>query len=163
MQKLLTCAASLALVSTVLLAPGPVQAQAISQSATTGGYSLTLKVLPAESFTGPQAEMARDGGAEPNTVNGPTHPNHHMVVFVQKDGKPVEEATVSITYKKVGQQATEWSVLPVARMHVKGKGAETTHFGNNVYLAPGSYEAHVIVDGSAPADFHFEIPGKTPR
>jgi hypothetical protein len=162
MQRLLTYAASLALVSTALLAPCRAQAQAVSVDAKAGDYSLTLKVLPAESFAGPHAEMARDGGAKASMLDGPGHPNHHMVVFIKKGDKPVEQATVSITYRKVGQKSMDWSVLPVTRMHVKGKGLATTHFGNNLFLAPGSYEARVIVNGSRPALFHFKIASQAP-
>jgi hypothetical protein len=50
-------------------------------------------------------------------------------------------------------------MLPVTRMHVKGKDLDTTHFGNNLFLTPGTYEARVIVDGSDPAVFHFTVPG----
>jgi hypothetical protein len=160
MQRWLTYTASVALVSTALMAPRTAQAQAVSVDATTGDYSLTLKVLPAESFTGAHAEMARDAGAKANTLDGPGHPNHHMVVFIKKGNKPVEDAVVSITYRKIGQKSMDWSVLPVARMHVKGKGLTTTHFGNNLYLAPGSYEARVIVNGSSPALFNFRIAGQ---
>lgn len=160
MQRLLTYTASVALVSTALLAPRTAQAQAVSVDAKTGDYSLTLKVLPAEAFTGPHAEMARDAGAKANTLDGPGHPNHHMVVFIKKGNKPVEDAVVSITYRKVGQKSMDWSVLPVTRMHVKGKGLATTHFGNNLFLTPGSYEARVIVNGSSPALFQFKVAGQ---
>lgn len=159
MQRLLSYTASLALASTLFLAPASARAQVVSVNATTGGYALTLKVLPAESFTGPHAEMVRDGGAEAATLDGPVHPNHHMVVFIKKGDKPVEHATVSITYRRVGQQSIDWTTLPVVRMHVKGKGSATTHFGNNLHLAPGSYEARVIVNGSTPAVFHFKVTG----
>ncbi|MCG6988391.1 MAG: hypothetical protein LJF06_09455 [Gemmatimonadetes bacterium] len=162
MQRFLTYTASLALVSTALLAPHRARAQAVSVDAKAGDYSLTLKVLPAEAFTGAHAEMARDGGAKANMVDGPGHPNHHMVVFIKKGDKPVEKAMVSITYRKVGQKSMDWSILPVTRMHVKGKGLATTHFGNNVSLTPGSYEARVIVNGSQPALFHFKIADQAP-
>jgi hypothetical protein len=159
MQRLPSHTVVLALASLALLVPRTARAQAVSEEATTGPYSLTLKVLPAESFTGPGAEMARDGGAVAATLHGTLHPNHHLVVFIKKDGKPVEEATVTITYRKAGQKGPDWTMLPVTRMHVKGKGAETTHFGNNLYLAPGSYDARVMVDGSSPAEFHFKVSG----
>jgi hypothetical protein len=35
--------------------------------------------------------------------------------------------------------------------------AGTTHYGNNVRLEPGSYEARVTVNGSAPATFQFSL------
>lgn len=142
----------------VLLLPANARARQISETASAGPYSVTLKVLPAESFGGPHAEMARDGGAEPIAIDGPTHPNHHLVVFVQEHGKPVEQAAVSISYREVSPGNGDWTVLPVARMHVAGKGPETTHYGNNVRLGQGTYEARVTVNGSRPADFRFSLP-----
>jgi uncharacterized protein involved in high-affinity Fe2+ transport len=131
--------------------------QEISKTATTGSYSVTLKVLPAESFTGPNAEMVRDGGAEPNDINGLEHPNHHLVAFVKENGKPVENATVSISYREVSAKNSKWTSLSVVRMHIAGKGLETTHYGNNVKLGPGKYEARVTVSGSKPAVLHFSL------
>jgi hypothetical protein len=141
----------------ILLVPATARAQKISKTAMADHYSVTLKVLPAESFGGPQAEMARDGGAEANEINGPEHPNHHLVAFVREDDKPVEKATVSISYREVSPQQGEWITLPVVRMHVAGKGLKTTHYGNNVKLNPGSYETRVTVNGSEPAVFHFSL------
>ena len=145
---------TLALALAVFLVPTAVRAQNISQMGHSGPYALALKVLPAESFAGPHAEMAHDGGAAPAQVNGPMHPNHHLVVFIKKDGKPVEDAQVKITYRR-GTGA--WQTLPVARMHVVGKGLETTHYGNNVNLAPGKYEVRVSVDGQTHATFRFAL------
>ncbi len=154
--SMFTVTAALAVAAVML--PRDAQAQAISQDAMAGAYSVTLKVLPAESFSGEHAEMTRDGGAEANMVGGPTHPDHHLVAFVSRDGKPVERATVDIRYRRSGPQGAKWMELPVARMHVTGKGPETTHFGNNLKLAPGDYVARVTVNGSSPALFHFTIP-----
>jgi len=88
-------------------------------------------------------------------VNGAGHPNHHLVVFIKKDGKPVEDAQVAMAYRESGRK--EWRELPVARMHVAGKGAETTHYGNNVYLAPGKYEVRVTVARVTSATFHISL------
>jgi len=135
------------------------QSQAISETATAGVYSITLKVLPAESFSAPKAAMVRDGGAEPNLLNGPAHPNHHLVAFVTKGGKPVEDARVQISYRRLAPGTGAWTELPVVRMHAAGQGLETTHYGNNVRLSPGSYEVRVTVDGSGPATIRFSLPG----
>jgi hypothetical protein len=145
---------ALALVLAAFLAPTAIRAQNINQEARSGPYALTLKVLPAESFAGPHAEMSHDGGAMPAMVHGPMHPNHHLVVFIKKDGKPVEEAQVKIIYR-LGMGA--WKTLPVARMHVAGKGPETTHYGNNVKLAPGKYEVRVSVNSEKHATFRFTL------
>lgn len=134
------------------------RAQVVSQTAKAGVYSVTLKVLPAESFRGPKAEMVRESGADPVFLDSPSHPNHHMVVFLEKDGKPVENAKVQISYHAESTQAASaWMNLPVVRMRVAGKSAATTHFGNNLKLAPGGYAVRVWVDGQGPATFHFRL------
>lgn len=122
-----------------------IRAQNISEVARSGPYTFNLKVLPPETFHGPNAAMAHDSGAMAMAVNGPGHPNHHLVVFIKKNGKPVEDAQVTIAYRQ--SQWAHWKELPVARMHVAGKGPETTHYGNNVDLAPGKYEVRVSADG----------------
>ncbi len=142
----------------ILCPPRSAQAQEISKTAMAGNYSVTLKVLPAEAFSGPKAEMVRDGGAAADELGGPGQPNHHLVVFLKENDKPVEKAEVSIKYRESSSKTAKWMNLPVARMHVAGKGPETTHFGNNVKLAPGKYEVHVTVNGSEPANFDFTLP-----
>ncbi len=155
MRRLSTYAASLALAGGVLLAPGAAMAQNVSKTAKAGDYDVTLKVLPAESFQGDDAEMVRDGGAEPVAVHGPKDPNHHLVAFIKKDGKPIEGAVVTIDYRPAG--SGNWLPLPTVKMHVKGKGAETTHFGNNLHMVPGNYDARVTVNEGPSAIFHFEV------
>lgn len=156
-------AAALALGLGVLCVPGRARAQNVSKTAQAGGYTVTLKVLPAETFTGPKADMVKDGGAAPNDVNGPEHPNHHLVAFVTKDGKPVERANVTIRYRAAPMKADStsksgnWTGLGVVRMHVAGKGLDTTHYGNNVHLAPGAYDVRVSVNGSTPATFEISL------
>ena len=149
--------AALTIVLGGVFLPLAARAQTVTKMAKAGSYTLTLKVLPAESFTGPKAEMVRDGGANPTTLNGPEHPNHHMVVFVKQNGKPVENATVDMSYRKLAPQPTNWKQLPVVRMHVKGHGLETTHYGNNVKLGSGKYLVQVGVNGGMPATFTFSL------
>lgn len=139
-----------------LLLARPLQAQTVSETEMAGPYSVNLKILPAESFTGPNAAMAWDSGAQPERLSSVPAPNHHMVAFVKRDGQPVQKATVQISYLRLSQKPGQWQILPVARMHVAGKGPETTHFGNNVYLEPGEYEARVQVNGNA-AIFRFTL------
>ena len=159
--------AALAVAFAALLVPHSALAQNVSKTAMAGPYSVTLKVLPAEAFMGADAAMVRDGGAKAETVNGSMHPNHHMVAFIKKDGKPVEHAHVKIWYRMTTENKKEsgmgkmhssskWMTLPVTRMSVKGKGADTTHFGNNVKLKTGNYEVKVSVDGKI-AMFHFSL------
>ncbi len=134
-----------------------VKAQDISQTKMDGNISVTMKVLPAEGFKGNGAPMKWDGGANPDLVNGPSKPNHHLVAFLKKDGKPVENAKVTIIYRELSPKTSDWTSLPVARMHVAGKGMETTHFGNNLWLENGKYEARISVDKNPSTTFTFAL------
>ena len=155
LSRSLSLLAIIALTCGALLLPTASRAQNISEVARSGAYTVNLKVLPAETFHGSHAEMMHDGGAMGAAVNGPEHPNHHLVVFVKKDGKPVEDAKVTIAYTQSAWG--HWKHLPVARMHVAGKGPETTHYGNNVDLAPGKYEVRVTVNGQRFAIFRITL------
>jgi len=148
---------ALAVLFAGLLSPRAAQAQNVSQTAMAASYSVTLKVLPPESFHGPKAEMVRDGGAEPNRLNGPAHPNHHLVAFIEANRKPLEHGKVEIRYRSASSKTGKWTTLPVVRMRVAGKGPGSTHFGNNVELPAGDYEVRVTVDGKGPATFHFSL------
>jgi hypothetical protein len=134
--------------------------QTVSETAQAGDYSLTLKVLPAEAFTGEKAEMAWDGGAAALPLTAAAAPDHHMVVFVKRAGKPVENASVEIRYRRLGAGESTWIELPVARMHVAGKPLTTTHYGNNVRLAVGRYAVEVRVGDSPPATFDFTLAAR---
>ena len=133
------------------------KAQVVSKTKMAGKVSVTLKVLPAETFEGANADMKWDGGAEAVTMNSASKPNHHLVAFLKEGGKPVENASVMISYRELSPKKTDWTTLPVCRMHVAGQGMETTHFGNNLWLAKGNYEARVTVDNHPPVLFHFEL------
>lgn len=139
----------------MLLYPTSSRAQDVNEVARSGPYTFNLKVLPPETFHGAHAEMMHDSGAAAVAVNGAEHPNHHLVVFIKKAGKPVEDAQVAIAYRESGRK--HWQELPVARMHVAGKGPETTHYGNNVQLAPGKYEVRVTVARVTSATFHITL------
>ena len=140
-----------------LLAVNSAKAQNFSKTEKAGNVTVTLKVLPAEHFKGPKAEMKWDAGASPDYIEGSSKPNHHLVAFVKKEGKPVEDASVTIRYRQLSPKKGDWMTLPVARMHVSGKSLKTTHYGNNVWLAKGKYEASVTVDKNPPATFHFTL------
>lgn len=141
-----------------LLTPNTSRAQNISKTAKAGPVSVMLKVLPAETFRGPHATMVRDAGARPMLLSHSPKPNHHLVVFLKRDKKPVEVANVTILYREYAPAKGKWTLLPVVRMHVSGKSLATTHFGNNVNLKPGDYEVIVVVNHYQPADFHFKLP-----
>lgn len=144
--------AALAVAFATLLVPHHALAQNISRKGMADQYSVTFMVRRLQAFTGPGAMMVRDGGAKPVAINGSTHPNRHMVVFLKKDGKPVVHARVEIRYR-MGSMG-KWSKLPVLNMHVKGRSLATTHFGNNVSLKRGDYQVLVKVNGKSAA-FHF--------
>lgn len=129
----------------------------INRRTMAGPYRVTLKVLPAESFAGKHAEMTWDGGAAAVHLTSTVHPNRHLVAFIEEHGKPVQNAAVAIRYRRMAVRQSTWRELPVARMHVRGKSLATTHFGNNVRLQPGSYEAEVTVDGHHAPIVHFMI------
>jgi len=163
MRKLLLFAASIAFAIGALFVTCAAQAAAhgnkITMQATTGSYSLALKVLPAESFAGPHSEMAWDHGAKPVLKSAKPAPNHHLVVFVKKDGKPVEDASVDIRYRMLKPTAGPWHTLPVARMHVSGKSLKTTHYGNNVVLPAGTYTIRVTVNDAPAHAFEVKLSG----
>lgn len=148
--------ATLAVASMSLLAPAAVYAQNVSKTAKVGPYSITFKLLPAESFSHKRGGMVWDAGAPADGKNSPSHPNHHMVAFVKRYGSPMEQAHVSIYYKNLSGGG-DWIQLPVVRMHVAGKGLRSTHYGNNVLLTAGKYAAQVTVNNSQPAVFHFAV------
>jgi hypothetical protein len=157
MRKILPCALSLALLLLGATIATAKSTRRVSETEMTGPYTITLKVLPAESFSGQHAAMTWDGGAKAVLLNSPLEPNHHLVVFVKRDGKPLEDASVVIRYREIKPKESDWATLPVARMHVTGKSLATTHYGNNAELTHGTYTADVAVDGSQAAVFHFRL------
>lgn len=135
---------------------------------TVDGYTMTLAVLPAEPFISKAeahnkkdaGKMVNGAGASPVHQHASEHPNHHLVVFLKKNGKPVEHANVSITYTRMGKKNAKTKTLPVTQMWVAGKGMKSAHFGNNVHLAPGRYRVHVTVNHmnhSAKATFKIKV------
>jgi hypothetical protein len=157
MRTIAGCALSLILAAAGSAAASAGPPPGITETATCGAYSVTLRVLRAEPFARWPGAMVWDGGAQPVRENAPLKPNHHLVVFVRRDGKPVEDAAVVIRYRETKPREDEWATLHVARMHVAGKGPATTHYGNNVELMPGSYVVEVTVNGSVPAIFHLGL------
>ena len=133
------------------------RAQGVSETQKEGDYTFTLKILPAEAFTGPNATMERESGAEPNLLVSPTHPNHHMVVFITQNGKVLEDANVEIRYRHLGLKSGPWMNLPVVRMYEIGKGPETTHYGNNLTLNAGTYQVDVTIGRNPPVTFHVTV------
>lgn len=156
MRKVLLFAAALAFAFGAFLASCAAQAKIVSRTARVGPYTVTLNLLPAESFAGGHSAMAWDGGAKPYRLKQSPKPNHHLVVFIKKHGKPVENASVKIRYRLMGGKSG-WQTLPVARMYVRRKGPRTMHYGNNVLLAPGNYAIRVRIVGASSHLFHLRI------
>lgn len=133
------------------------KAQVVSKTKMAGKVSVTMRVLPAETYEGAGAEMKWDGGASAVTMNSTPKPNHHLVAFLKEGGKPVENASVMISYRELSPKKSDWTSLPVCRMHVAGKGMDTAHFGNNLWLAKGEYEARITVNKNPSVMFRFDL------
>lgn len=97
--------------------------------------------------------MVPKGGADPVPLNAPSHPNHHLVVhiFDAASGKVLTDATVAISFTPVdttGRATAAATQVPVVVMEASGKGAASTHYGNNVTMPPGSYRVDVTANGT---------------
>lgn len=154
-STLLACAALALLLGTL-----PASATAPTspgEMSIAGDYVVRVEMLPPASFAGPKASLVLDGGAKPLGLGGSKPPDHRLAVFVTDNSRPVEQATVVILYRSLYTRGVGWASLPVARMHVAGKGLDTTQFGNNVRLGAGMYEVRVSVNGEGAATFRFVL------
>jgi len=131
----------------------------IVRTKTVGPYRIELHVLPAEPFFSKADVAAKnvkqgmeiEGGAAPVAPDADSHPNHHLVVHVfgKKTGKVITDATVTMSFVsldgkgKPGAAAVE---VPVVVMQAIGKGAPSTHYGNNVTMPSGRYDVTVTVN-----------------
>lgn len=141
----------------LLLVPSMTRAESISQTKTVGNCTVTLRVLPPESYRGPHSAMISSGGAAPYYLDSHIKPTHHMVVFLSKDGKPIENAHVMIRYRLASETGNHgWHWLAVNRMYARGAGIASTHYGNNLVLAPGKYEVCVKSNGKM-VTFHITV------
>jgi hypothetical protein len=133
---------------------------------TAGPYRIVLEVLPPEPFyTKAQVKqnhvkdgMVVFGGAAPVQPDDASHPNHHLIihVFNSSTGKALRGGHVTMTYALASSSGAAATAVPVVEMRVIGKGPESTHYGNNVTLAPGTY--HVIVTAMGkPATFTVNV------
>jgi hypothetical protein len=149
----LFCATLLGLIAGSTAAKDP------SKSVTLDSIRIELHILPAEPFfTKDQVAaghltqgMLVVGGADPVNVDAASHPNHHLVVHVfnAKTGKAITNADVAIGYHmldKNGKPSADSGTVPIVIMQAIGKGAQSTHYGNNVNLPPGEYAIHVSVN-----------------
>lgn len=132
-----------------------------------GGYTITLKLLPAEHWTKNDAHASSGkiqwlGGAKAVKLDNKIQPNHHLAVFLRKDGHPVEKANVRIRYKgpevkQTNWEQEHWTVEPVARLDVAGKGVASTHYGNNAFLKSGVYLVDVTINHNVESRFHLHV------
>ena len=151
----------------VLAVPGAVAQMSPPAAATSqmaGSYRVVLGFLPAEPFyTAEQVQqehvtdgMMIVGGATPVPPNAASRPNHHLVFHIfDAAGNAVRGAHVTIAYAPTAGDATGTNVtqVPVVEMQAVGKGPESTHYGNNVTLAPGTYNVMVTVNDSSSTTF----------
>jgi hypothetical protein len=146
----------------------PAEAQMMPPAATTaqmaGPYRVVLGFLPAEPFyTAEQVQqghltegMMVVGGAAPVPPDAASHPNHHLVFHVfDAAGNAVQGARVTIVYASAAgaTSAIGPTQLPVVEMQAVGKGPQSTHYGNNVTLPPGTYNVTVTVNGTNSTTF----------
>ncbi len=125
-----------------------------------GSYAVKLKLMPAKSFKKGKSKIVWEGGARPVPLHSRAHPNHDLVAFIKKDGRPVEHADVGILYRRLWPRAQRaWQTLPIARIYAARKGPKSTRFGNNVRLPSGHYDVQVSVNGIWPAVFYLTLHG----
>jgi hypothetical protein len=138
-----------------------VDASDVMKTAVVDGMRIELHVLPAEPFfTADEVKIKKmkEGmliisGAEPLSVEANTHPNHHLVVhiFDAKTGKAITAAKVSMNFQQLdanGKLVGASTDVPIVVMQAIGKGMESTHYGNNVVMPPGSYSVTVVANGN---------------
>lgn len=136
----------------------------VIKSKTVGDLRIELHVLPAEPFFTAGEAAAKHvtqgmlivGGAAPVAPDSQPRPNHHLVVHVYKgkSGKAITNAAVTLDYQaidKAGKPEGAVSVVPVVIMEAVGKGPQSTHYGNNVLMAPGPYSVTATVNGKKAA------------
>ncbi|HTV92365.1 MAG TPA: hypothetical protein VMG98_06580 [Verrucomicrobiae bacterium] len=127
----------------------------VTMTKVAGPYKLVLQLLPAEPFytqdqyakEHPKDGMLVVGGATPVAPDAPSHPNHHLIVHVYDaaTGKADTNATVTITYASASGASHR---LPIVEMQAIGKGPQSTHYGNNLYLPDGNYTVTVTANGN---------------
>lgn len=144
----------------------PASALAAPMTHVAGPYRLMLDLKPAEPFvTADQvkhgfvkAGMLVVGGARPMMMDSPAAPNHHLVlhVFDRTSGMAVQHAAVTMAYAPI-RNVRRMVKVPVVEMQMAGKGAMSTHYGNNVKLAPGTYAVDVTVNGETSSTFTIRV------
>jgi hypothetical protein len=132
----------------------------VMQAKTVGAYRVELHVLPAEPFFSKEEVAAKrvkegmeiEGGAAPVMLDAASHPNHHLVVHVfdQKRGQALTNAKVTLHFTMLddkGKAVGSSFDVPVVIMQAIGKGASSTHYGNNVTMPAGRYQVTATANG----------------
>jgi hypothetical protein len=143
----------------------------VTKTVTVDSMRIELHVLPAEPFFTAGEVAAQHasqgmlvmGGAAPAAPDAQSRPNHHLVVHVfnAKTGAAVTDAVVIMNFRPLddkGKPSGASVNVPVVVMQAIGKGAQSTHYGNNVFMAAGSYAVNVTVNGK-PAHFKATVAG----
>jgi hypothetical protein len=143
-----------------LLAFTVVSAGSVVVDTTVGGLKIELHVMQAEPFFTKEQVTSKKvtegmlvmAGAKPIGLSDTTHPNHHLVihVFDAKTSRAVTNAKVTMSLQAVdemGMKKGSAVEIPVVVMQAIGKGEQSTHYGNNVTMADGSYEVTLVING----------------
>jgi hypothetical protein len=138
------------------LAFSSAHAGAVMRDTTLHGVHIELHVMAAEPFYS-KKEVASNtiaegmmvmGGARPVGLTAASHPDHHLVVHVfdAKTGTAITDAKVKIKFHSLSDASNTFTNVPIVVMQAIGKGAPSTHYGNNVTMPNGSYVIAVIAD-----------------
>lgn len=143
----------------VLLVSG-VRAQHAKVDTTLGNLRIELHALPPEPFfTKDQVSAGKAtngmlimGGAKPVAPEAEIHPNRHLVihVFDAKTDKVITDAKVKMSFQSLDEKGIQLGTpvdVPIVVMQAIGKGAESTHYGNNVVLPDGPLTISLVVNG----------------
>ncbi len=132
-----------------------------------GRFRVVLAVMPAEPFlTKAQAGrgasgMLAVGGASPVDPTAPSHPNHHLVIHVydRTDGRVLRGGHVTMSFTRMDQGSMSGApvIVPVVEMEAAGKGPQSTHYGNNVFMRAGAYRVAVSINGTAHTVFTVRV------
>jgi hypothetical protein len=138
-----------------------------SEAHDVGRFRVELAVLPAEPFlrkadTGRAASgMIAVGGAPPVAPNAPSHPNHHLIVHIydRATGRALRGGHVAMRFTRLdrGSRGGVTRSVPVVEMQAAGKGPQSTHYGNNVFMRAGLYRIVVSIDASMRTSFTVRV------
>jgi hypothetical protein len=148
----------IAILSTLITTSSAFAQSTIQLTQQTSSYRLMLVIGPVEEMSMPNQGMGSMGGEVMAPMPGLPMPsmtttdqghavNHHLEVHVydKTSGSVVRDQVPTIALTT----ATGMShpVAPVVAMYGTQQGQSDWHFGNNVYLADGTYTITVTVNG----------------